>query len=181
MNHTKQSIEKKLHSVIRDIHNFPKEGIVFKDITPIFKDAELCKQIVDVFVDEFKDIELDAIVGIESRGFLFGFLLANRLGIPFIPIRKEGKLPAETYKQSYDLEYGQSVIEIHQDAFLPGAKILMHDDLLATGGTIQAASKLVEKMGGQIMAFAFVVALDFLKGKECVKSHCDRIYTLVDC
>lgn len=174
------TVEKKLRSVIRDVRDFPKEGVVFKDITPIFKDAELCSEIVDVFEEEFKDLQLDAIVGIESRGFLFGFLLANRLGIPFIPIRKEGKLPANTYKQSYNLEYGQSTIEIHQDAFHPGARILLHDDLLATGGTIEAASKLIKKMGGQITAFAFVVGLEFLNGKECIGQHCDRVFTLVE-
>nr|WP_118196983.1 adenine phosphoribosyltransferase [Pedobacter indicus] len=173
-------IEKTLRTVIRDVYDFPKKGIIFKDITPIFKDAKLCEQIIDAFEQKFKDLDLDAIVGIESRGLLFGFLLANRLSIPFIPIRKEGKLPAETYKQSYDLEYGQATIEIHQDAFEPGAKILMHDDLLATGGTIAAASKLIEKMGGQIMAFAFVVSLDFLQGKDSIRPYCDRIFTLVD-
>ncbi|WP_394341514.1 adenine phosphoribosyltransferase [Albibacterium indicum] len=175
-----QIIEKTLRTVIRDVYDFPKKGIIFKDITPIFKDAKLCEQIIDAFEQKFKDLDLDAIVGIESRGLLFGFLLANRLSIPFIPIRKEGKLPAETYKQSYDLEYGQATIEIHQDAFEPGAKILMHDDLLATGGTIAAASKLIEKMGGQIMAFAFVVSLDFLQGKDSIRPYCDRIFTLVD-
>lgn len=175
-----QIIEKTLRTVIRDVYDFPKKGIIFKDITPIFKDAKLCEQIIDAFEQKFKDLDLDAIVGIESRGLLFGFLLANRLRIPFIPIRKEGKLPAETYKQSYDLEYGQATIEIHQDAFEPGAKILMHDDLLATGGTIAAASKLIEKMGGQIMAFAFVVSLDFLQGKDSIRPYCDRIFTLVD-
>lgn len=175
-----QTIEEKLRTTIRDVYDFPKKGIIFKDITPIFKDAQLCEEIIDVFESEFKDLELDAIVGIESRGLLFGFLLANRLKIPFIPIRKEGKLPADTYKQSYNLEYGQATIEVHRDAFEPGARILMHDDLLATGGTIAAASKLVEKMGGKIMCFAFVVGLDFLNGKECIRPYCDRIYTLVD-
>jgi len=175
-----QTIETSLRATIRDVYDFPKNGVIFKDITPIFKDAKLCGKIIDVFESEFRDLDLDAIVGIESRGLLFGFLLANRLGIPFIPIRKEGKLPADTYKQSYNLEYGQATIEIHQDAFEPGARILVHDDLLATGGTIAAASKLIEKMGGQIMAFAFVVGLDFLNGKECIRPYCDRIFTLID-
>lgn len=175
-----QTIDKKLQTVIRNVRDFPKEGVIFKDITPIFKDAKLCEEIIDVFESEFNDLQLDAIVGIESRGFLFGFLLANRLGIPFIPIRKAGKLPAETHKQSYNLEYGTATIEIHKDAFQPGARILMHDDLLATGGTIAAASKLIEKMEGQIMGFAFVVGLDFLKGKECIEPYCNRIFTLID-
>jgi len=172
-------IEQKLTEAVRDILDFPKPGIVFKDITPILQDPQLCSQIVDVFAEKCKGLELDAIVGIESRGFLFGFLLANKLGLPFIPIRKEGKLPAETFRQMYELEYGSSSIEIHKDAFKPGARLLVHDDLLATGGTIIATSKLIEKMGGEIAAFAFVISLDLLNGKEKIKQYCDKIFSLV--
>ena len=172
-------IEHKLTNAVRDILDFPKPGIVFKDITPILQDTHLCTEIVDAFAEKCKDLKLDAIVGIESRGFLFGLLLANKMALPFVPIRKQGKLPAETYKQAYELEYGTSSIEIHKDAFQPGARLLIHDDLLATGGTIIAASKLVEKMGGEIAAFAFVISLDFLKGKEKIKPYCDNIFSLV--
>jgi len=172
-------IEQKLRNAVRDIVDFPKTGVVFKDITPIFQDAGLCNEIVDEMVEKCKDLQLDAIVGIESRGLLFGFLLANRLALPFIPVRKEGKLPADTYKQSYDLEYGTACIEIHKDAFKPGARLFVHDDLLATGGTIVATSKLIEQMGGKIAAFAFVISLDFLKGKEKIQPYCNNILSLV--
>ncbi len=172
-------IEERLKETIRDIHDFPKPGIVFKDITPILKDYQLCSDIVDKFADQCKDLKLDAVVGIESRGFLFGFLLANKLGLPFIPIRKQGRLPADTYEQHYDLEYGSASIEIHKDAFKPGARLLVHDDLLATGGTVVATSKLIQMMGGEIVAFAFVINLDFLKGTEKIKPFCDNIFSLV--
>jgi len=172
-------IEHELTNTVRDIIDFPKPGIVFKDITPILQDTQLCTEIVDAFAEKCKDLQLDAIVGIESRGFLFGLLLANKMSLPFIPIRKEGKLPAETFKQAYDLEYGTSSVEIHKDAFKPGARLLIHDDLLATGGTIIAASKLVEKMGGEIAAFAFVISLDFLNGKERIEPYCENIFSLV--
>lgn len=172
-------IEQRLKETIRDIHDFPKPGIIFKDITPILKDHQLCSDIVNKFADQCKDLELDAVVGIESRGFLFGFLLANQLGLPFIPIRKQGRLPADTFEQHYDLEYGSASIEIHRDAFKPGARLLIHDDLLATGGTVVATSKLIQQMGGEIAAFAFVINLDFLKGTEKIKPFCDNIFSLV--
>ena len=171
-------IEDKLKAVIRDIPNFPKEGVVFKDITPILQDPVLCSEIAEAFAREFADLQLDAIVGVESRGFLFGLLLANKLNLPFIPVRKEGKLPADTLKQTYDLEYGSATIEIHQDAFKPGARLLIHDDLLATGGTVVAASQLVQKMGGVVAAFAFVINLNFLKGSERIVPYCDRVFSL---
>jgi len=172
-------IEQRLKETIRDIHDFPKPGIIFKDITPILKDHQLCSDIVNAFADRCKDLKLDAVVGIESRGFLFGFLLANQLGLPFIPIRKQGRLPADTFEQHYDLEYGSASIEIHRDAFKPGARLLVHDDLLATGGTVVATSKLIQQMGGKIAAFAFVINLDFLKGSEKIKPFCDNIFSLV--
>ena len=172
-------IEQRLRDAIRDIPDFPKPGIVFKDITPILKDQQLCSDIVEQFAEQCKDLALDAIVGIESRGFLLGFLLANRLGLPFIPIRKQGKLPAKTFEQHYDLEYGSAAIEIHQDAFKPGARLLVHDDLLATGGTIAASSKLIQQMGGEIAAFAFVINLAFLKGTEKIQPFCNKVISLV--
>ncbi len=159
-------LQQRIKNSLRDVHDFPKQGIVFKDITPILKDQILCSEIVDEFASQLKDIEFDAIAGIESRGFLFGLMLANKLNKPFIPIRKAGKLPHTTVQQSYNLEYGSAVIEMHADAFLPGQKILIHDDLLATGGTVEAASLLIQKMQGKIAGFSFLISLDFLNGKE---------------
>ncbi|HET8829679.1 MAG TPA: adenine phosphoribosyltransferase [Pelobium sp.] len=171
-------IEANIKKSIRDIPDFPKPGIVFKDITPILKDQQLCTEIVDAFVAELQGLEFDAIAGIESRGFLFGLMLANRLKKPFIPIRKAGKLPFKTIQQSYSLEYGSAIIEIHEDAFEPGAKILIHDDLLATGGTVEATSLLIEKMQGVIAGFSFIVSLDFLGGEGKLKGFSENFYTL---
>ncbi len=162
-------IEQKIKKVVRDIIDFPKEGIVFKDITPILKDQELCSEIIETFLDRFKHLEIDAIVGVESRGFLFGILLANKMKKPFIPIRKQGKLPYKAVCEQYDLEYGSAVLEIHEDAFAKGSKVLIHDDLLATGGTINAAAKLVGKLGGEICGFSFLIGLSFLNGKDILK------------
>jgi adenine phosphoribosyltransferase len=172
-------IEQKLRLVVRDIHDFPKPGIVFKDITPILQDPLLCREVVDGFIDRLKGIELDVVVGVESRGFFFGMMLAERLNLPFVPIRKPGKLPYTTIQQSYDLEYGSSTIEIHEDAFPKGARILLHDDLLATGGTIIAANKLIECMGGNVSAMAFVISLDFLEAKDRLREYSDNIISLI--
>lgn len=162
-------IEQKIKSTVRDVKDFPKEGIIFKDITPILKDQELCTEIIEAFVKQLKSIDFDVIAGIESRGFLFGLMLANRLNKPFIPIRKAGKLPYKTIQQSYDLEYGSAVIEMHEDAFKPGQKVLIHDDLLATGGTVEATSLLIQKLKGETAGFSFLISLDFLNGKERLK------------
>lgn len=172
-------IEQQLRAVIRDILDFPKPGIVFKDITPILQDPLLCDAVLDALVCRLTEVKPDVVVGVESRGFFFGMLLASRLKIPFIPIRKPGKLPYRTVQQSYDLEYGSSTIEMHEDAFPPGTKVLLHDDLLATGGTIIAASKLIERMGGQVEAMAFLVSLDFLGGRERLTPFTERIVSLV--
>lgn len=172
-------IEEIIKSVIRDIPDFPKPGIVFKDITPILKDANLCNLIVDEFVKKLKNVEIDVVAGIESRGFLFGMMLANKLNIPFVPIRKQGKLPAKTISESYKLEYGQATIEIHDDAFQPGQKVLIHDDLLATGGTVVAAAKLIEKLGGQVAGFSFVINLAFLSGEGRLNRFSDNTISLV--
>jgi len=172
-------IEQKLRLVVRDILDFPKPGIVFKDITPILQDPLLCREVVDGFIDRLKGIELDVVVGVESRGFFFGMMLAERLNLPFIPIRKPGKLPYTTIQQSYDLEYGSSTIEIHEDAFPKGTRVLLHDDLLATGGTIIAANKLIERMGGTVTAMAFVISLDFLEAKDQLKQYSDNIISLI--
>lgn len=173
-------IDTTLRSVIRDVADFPKPGIIFKDITPILQDAKLCDKIIEAFTMRLHDISFDAVAGVESRGFLFGLMLANRLGIPFIPIRKEGKLPYQTAKQSYELEYGTATIEMHADAFKKGTKVLLHDDLLATGGTLVAASQLIEKLGGIIAGYCFVISLDFLKGRERLKLYSDKMVSLVN-
>lgn len=171
-------IEEKINKAVRDVLDFPKKGIIFKDITPILKDQALCSDILEAFVIKLKDIKFDAIAGIESRGFLFGLMLANRLNKPFIPIRKAGKLPFKTIQQHYNLEYGSATIEIHEDAFLPGSKILIHDDLLATGGTVEATSLLIQKMKGEIAGFSFLISLDFLQGRALLKQFSENAVIL---
>jgi adenine phosphoribosyltransferase len=163
---------------IRDIPDFPKPGIMFKDITPLFYNQELCSQVVDAFIERLKEMP-DAIIGIESRGFLFGFLVANKLNIPFVLVRKVGKLPYKTIKEEYALEYGTSTIEIHEDALKEGWKVIIHDDLLATGGTAEAAARLVEKCGATVAGFNFVIGLDFLNGKSKLVNHTNNITCLV--
>ncbi len=165
------SIEKRLKSAIRDVPNFPKEGIVFKDITPILLDHKLCKDIAVELAKQVKSWEIDRVVGIESRGFLFGMMLANELQIPFVPIRKKGKLPYTKVSIDYELEYGSATIEIHQDAVVKGERILIHDDLLATGGTADAAAKLLKNIGAEIAGFCFLVNLSFLNGTRVLNKH----------
>lgn len=161
MNLDKQ-ITEQLKQVIQDVPNFPKEGILFKDITPIFAQPELCRAITEHITSKFKGI--DAIAGIESRGFFWGMSAAQALDVPFIPIRKAGKLPQATLSESYALEYGIATVEIHQDAIKAGWKVLIHDDLLATGGTALAAAKLVNQLG-TVAGFSFLVELSFLDGR----------------
>jgi adenine phosphoribosyltransferase len=173
-------IEQQIKDAIRDIPDFPKPGIVFKDITPILKDPALCENIVDAFIEKLQGIRIDVIAGVESRGFLFGLTLATRLGVPFIPVRKAGKLPYTIKQKAYKLEYGTAIIEMHVDAFEPGQHILIHDDLLATGGTVTAASELITEMGGIVAGFAFVVGLGFLNGKERIQPWSDNIIVLAD-
>ena len=173
-------ISDRLDKAIRTVPNFPKDGINFKDITPLLMDAQLTNGIIDAFVNELKGLRLDAIVGIESRGFLFGFLLANKMGIPFVPIRKAGKLPGETLKYKYDLEYGSAEVEIHKNDIKNDWHILVHDDLLATGGTACASAELIQRLGAKVVGFAFVVSLDFLNGKEKIKQYSDQIISLKD-
>lgn len=172
-------MEDKLRSVIRDVPNFPKEGIIFKDITPIMMDPEISNEILDALVAQFQGQGIDAIAGIESRGFLFGYPLAMRLGIPFILIRKKGKLPYNKISCDYDLEYGQATIEIHTDAVNEHSKVLIHDDLLATGGSAEAAARLIEKAGGKVAGFNFLVELEFLKGRSKLESYSENISNLV--
>jgi len=171
-------MEERIKQAVRDIHGFPKPGIVFKDITPILKDPSLCKDIVSALADALKDIAIDVVAGIESRGFLFGPSLAQKLNVPFVPVRKIGKLPYRTVSQSYDLEYGSASIECHADAFLPDQKVLLHDDLLATGGTIAAASELTGKLGAKVVAYSFLISLDFLQGRERLKQWDAPVFAL---
>src|ERR1700759_2450548 len=173
-------IDEQIKDAIRDIPDFPKPGIVFKDITPILKDPALCDKVLDAFVGKLKDTRIDVIAGVESRGFLFGLTLATRLGVPFIPVRKAGKLPYTIKQKAYKLEYGTATIEMHTDAFEPGQHILIHDDLLATGGTVTAASELINEMGGIVTGFAFVVGLGFLNGRERIAPLSDRVIVLAD-
>ena len=173
-------IADQIKSAVRDIPDFPKPGIIFKDITPILKDPQLCVNIVDAFVEKLKGTHIDAVAGIESRGFLFGLTLATRLGVPFVPVRKAGKLPFTIKQKAYSLEYGTAIIELHTDAFEPGQHILIHDDLLATGGTALAASELIQEMGGVVAAFSFIVGLGFLNGRERIAPVCDSVVVLAE-
>lgn len=172
------SIEEKLKAAIRDVPDFPKEGIVFKDITPIMMDPKLSNDTLEYLVDVYKDQEIEAVAGIESRGFLFGYPLAMRLGVPFILIRKKGKLPYKKINYDYDLEYGSATIEMHTDAVGHRQRVLIHDDLLATGGSAEAAARLIEKAGGEVAGFNFLVSLDFLGGAKKLETICDNITNL---
>jgi adenine phosphoribosyltransferase len=155
-----------LSKYIRSIPDFPKKGIDFKDVTTIWKDATGFQLAVDQFVEKYSGQKIDKIVGIESRGFVFGAAIALRLHAGFIPVRKKGKLPASVISEEYALEYGTDTIEIHKDAIQKGEKILLHDDLLATGGTMQAAAKLITKLGGEIVGISFLIELTSLKGRS---------------
>lgn len=155
-----------IEEFIRDVPDFPAKGIIFKDITPLLKNPAALDETVAQLVKPYESAGAEIVTGIESRGFIFGALVAQRLAAGFVPIRKPGKLPARTIAQSYELEYGTDTVEIHADAFQPGQKVLMVDDLLATGGTMSAGCKLVESLGGKIVGVAFVIELDFLNGRS---------------
>lgn len=171
-------IESKIKQAVRDVADFPKPGIVFKDITPILKNGCLCNEITKALAAQITGLNIDVIIGIESRGFLFGMLLAQELQVPFVPIRKAGKLPFKTIQQACDLEYGSAVLELHEDALLPGQRVLIHDDLLATGGTVVAAAKLVNMLNAQVAGFSFIIGLDFLNGKARLVENHGPVFTL---
>ena len=171
-------ISQKIDLAIREVPDFPKTGINFKDITTLLLDPILSNEIIDAFIERLKGKKIDAIVGVESRGFLFGFLLANKMNIPFIPIRKVGKLPGETLKFKYDLEYGSAEVEVHKSDIKKGWNIVVHDDLLATGGTACAASELIQKLGANVAAFTFVISLDYLNGSEKLEKYSKKIISL---
>lgn len=156
---------------IRDVVDFPKKGIIFRDITTALKDAETLKIMIDYLCEQYKDVKIDYIAGIESRGFIFGMPMAYKLNAGFVPIRKPNKLPAETYSQEYELEYGTDKIEVHKDAFPEEANVLIVDDLLATGGTADAACKLVKKTGANLVGIAFLIELCDLKGREKLEGN----------
>lgn len=169
----------KLKEKIREVKDFPKKGISFKDITPLLADPILSSFVVESFKNNLKDEKIDAIVGVESRGFLFGMMLANEINVPFIPIRKAGKLPADVISEQYDLEYGKAAVEIHKDSIQKGWNVVVHDDLLATGGTAKAAANLVERLGGKVHSFLFVIELSFLDGRKNIGSEKNNIISLL--
>jgi adenine phosphoribosyltransferase len=173
------TLEDKLKTVIRDVPDFPKPGILFKDISTIMLDPKMSKETLEYLRQFYQDKPIDAIAGIESRGFLFGYPLAMALDVPFILIRKKGKLPYKKISHSYDLEYGSAVIEMHEDAVRRGQNVLIHDDLLATGGSADAAAELIKKCGGNVYGFNFLVALEFLNGQEKLQNHSSNIINLV--
>ena len=162
---------KKLEDYVVTIPDFPEEGIMFRDITGILQDSEGFKLAIDQLCAMVKDLDFDVIVGAESRGFIFGAPMAYKLGKPFALARKKGKLPRETVEQSYDLEYGQAIIEMHADAILPGQKVVIVDDLIATGGNVEAMAKIVEKMKGEVVKMCFVIELAGLDGRKKLKDY----------
>ncbi len=166
-----------LATTIRSVSNFPIEGVLFYDITTLLKDPLALKESIDLLTAHFQNAGVDVVVGIESRGFIFGIPLAYNMGVGFVPVRKPGKLPAETVAESYALEYGTNSLEIHVDAIEKGQKVLIVDDLLATGGTAKATCNLVERLGGQVVGLAFAIELNFLKGRDILKGY--NIYSLL--
>ncbi|HUX93620.1 MAG TPA: adenine phosphoribosyltransferase [Ignavibacteriaceae bacterium] len=167
-----------LKRYIRNVKDFPKEGIMFRDITTLLKDPAALKKTLDELYSLSKNLDITKVVGIESRGFIFGSMLAEKLNAGFIPIRKPGKLPAEIESQSYALEYGNDTIQIHKDAIKIGERVLLHDDLLATGGTALAAANLIEKLGGEVVQISFIIELSFLNGRDKLKMY--DVKSLVD-
>ena len=168
----------KIKKAIRTIPHFPKKGIMFRDITTLLKDADAFKETIDALVERYRNQSLDLVAGIESRGFIIAGAIAYLLGKGFIPIRKPGKLPAETFRVEYELEYGKDAVEMHKDSVFKGARVLVIDDLLATGGTMKAACDLVERAGGTVVECAFIVDLPDLKGRKKLQKH--QIFTLVE-
>ncbi len=166
-----------LSSKIRDVPDFPKPGIVFKDITTLLKDGPSFTAAIDGLVEKIGPRRIDVVVGMESRGFIFAAPIAYKLGVGFVPVRKLGKLPADVVSVEYELEYGSATLEMHKDAIQPGAKVLIVDDLLATGGTVAGTIELVKQLHGEVQALAFLIELSFLKGRERLRGH--DIVTLI--
>lgn len=174
------SISERVSAAIRDIPDFPIEGVVFKDITPLLIDAQLSRDISTAFAGHAKSLKPDAICAIDSRGFIFGTGIAQALDIPLLLVRKKGKLPGETLAYSYDLEYGSATLEIHKNDLKPGSNVLIHDDLLATGGTTSATAELIKQSGSEVIGFSFIVDLAFLNGADKIKKYSDNIFSLVE-
>ncbi|MBI5021027.1 MAG: adenine phosphoribosyltransferase [Ignavibacteriales bacterium] len=164
-------VDNDLRQTIRSIPDFPKKGIVFRDITTLLKDREAFRKSVDILFEKYKSVPIDKVVSVESRGFIFGSALSYKLNAGFVPVRKPKKLPSKTIREEYQLEYGKDALEIHTDAITKGEKVLIVDDLLATGGTIDAACRLVENLGGEIVGLAFLIELNFLNGRNKVKGY----------
>lgn len=162
---------KKLEEYVRSIPDFPEPGVIFRDVTSILQDADGLNLAIDSMQSYLKDMDLDVIVGLESRGFMFGVPIAYNLHKAFVPVRKKGKLPCETISQTYDLEYGSEEIEIHKDAIRPGQKVAIVDDLIATGGTVEAAVKLIERLGGKVVKIVFLMELEGLNGREKLEGY----------
>ncbi len=170
-------LEERLRHAVRDIQDFPKAGVIFRDITPLVHDPELLREAIAALIAPFREERVDVVAGMEARGFIFGALAAWELGAPFVPLRKPGKLPYDVQSISYDLEYGQAALEVHIDAVETGERVLLVDDLLATGGTASASCRLVEQLGAQVVACAVVIELDFLNGRELLDGR--RLHSLV--
>ncbi|MBA4311345.1 MAG: adenine phosphoribosyltransferase [Chlorobiaceae bacterium] len=164
-------VDDNLRQTVRNIPDFPKKGIVFRDITTLLKDKEAFRKSIDILFEKYKTVQIDKVVSVESRGFIFGSVLAYKLNAGFVPVRKPKKLPSATIREEYDLEYGKDILEIHTDAITKGERVLIVDDLLATGGTIDAACRLVERLGGEIIALAFLIELNFLNGRKKVERY----------
>lgn len=166
-----------LRAAIRDVVDFPKPGIVFKDITPILADGELFRRAISLLCESIGDAKVDKVVGIDARGFIFGAAVADRLGAGFVPIRKKGKLPWNTRQIAYALEYGESIVELHEDAVSPGESVLLVDDLLATGGTAAAAVRLLDELGANLLGIAVLIELGFLDGRSKLAPH--RVHSIL--
>jgi adenine phosphoribosyltransferase len=164
-------LSEKIKSTIRDVADYPKPGIIFKDITPVLASPLLVREITEAFIEQVRPMRFDAIAAIEARGFIFGAILAHELNCRFIPVRKTGKLPYKTVKQEYALEYGSGSIEMHADAIQPGWKVLVHDDLLATGGTAGAAAQLIRNFDAEVAGFSFLINLGFLPGEQFLQQE----------
>jgi len=164
-------LAEEIKPLLRDVHDFPRAGILFKDITPLLHDPVAMRKVVKAIAQHHTSANIQALAAVEARGFIFGSLIAQELGVPFIPVRKAGKLPYKKIREDYALEYGQATIEMHEDAFAKGTRVLLHDDLLATGGTATAAGHLVQRLGGVVAGYTFIINLSFLPGEEVLRER----------
>jgi adenine phosphoribosyltransferase len=165
------TLEEELKPLLRDVADFPKPGILFKDITPLLASASARERVVNAIADHFKNYRIDAVAGVEARGFIFGSLIAQKMALPFIPIRKAGKLPYKKIREEYALEYGTASIEMHEDSVSSGTRVLLHDDLLATGGTATAAGTMIQRLGATVAGYSFIINLSFLPGDTLLQSR----------